>query len=1106
MDPLVHLLIDGAWIDVATNGDVDAGISMTSGRSDEQSRLGPCKAGYGIKNNDGTYSPRNPLSQYFGRIGLNTPDRVSDRVLFNQFGTNASNGWGTGYTTSGGLASAYSVSSGTGRISVSAVNSTREVYSTTVSMTDSAVRCVFRPGVVTTGGGADAIQMAIEIRRLDVDNYYYGIVSFETDSNFTVLIGRRAGGAVTALAVTAEELPYTAGSAIAVDFTACGDRLELRAWDTADPTAALYVAANDSSITLPGNPGVRVAFSSGVTNALPVVVQYDDLEVLDVRHSGEIPAWPPRWDVATDVRVPIESSGITRRLGQGAPILKSALRRYLEALKTADADVQPVAGWLMEEGTFAAQGLPIFGSIPLLPFKGQHTSGGIASSVEWGKGDLGPSFPPVLSRAGSAGLTIVYGRVKMPFLITTWHVDHVFSSGTGGAVTTLDINPNYLGSTTSGWPQMEFNPAGNEINVSFAGAPTSADVGNLFDGLPHYVRLEAVATGGGANTTWTVYVDGAAVSTATEAGWALAPVSSVALVSEAATGSPVAQGYLTVWSDSPGLDADVVQAGMSWAGEAAGIRIQRLCAEEGIACVMVGDPQDTGLMGPQRLATLLDLLNDCETVDQGILFEPRGVLGIGYRPYRTLLNQDPKLELDYTDLAPTLDPTDDDQQTRNDVTATQALGGESARWTVESGPLSVHSPPDGVWRYETSISANVHLTSQLRELASWTAHLGTWDEARYPQVSVNFQSPTVRASSTLTSGARAIGVGDVGTIDDLPAWLPPDQISFLVRGSTEFLDKVARTIAFNCTPAGPYTVGVWDESRYESSTSSTVDSFVSGTDTSMLVSSLTTPWVTGSGSPQFPFDIGVSGARLTVTEIESVALDAFGRVVANSWGTPDTGPAYTQTGGAAGDYSVASGVGRHSMGSVNVFRSSVLDVGCPDVQLTVDMSWSIGSPTGAGVTRWICGRWTDTSNYYAARMTLSTAGVMTLELVSRIAGVVAGIGTSQSAGSNTAADWWRVTLHIAGSTLQATARNTTSGAPEVAVAGTDTSLTAGDSVAFLSRLETGNTNVTPIASWDLLDVQSPQTFTITQTPVNGVAKTIPAGSKVSLWTPARYAL
>jgi len=35
---------------------------------------------------------------------------------------------------------------------------------------------------------------------------------------------------------------------------------------------------------------------------------------------------------------------------------------------------------------------------------------------------------------------------------------------------------------------------------------------------------------------------------------------------------------------------------------------------------------------------------------------------------------------------------------------------------------------------------------------------------------------------------------------------------------------------------------------------------------------------------------------------------------------------------------------------------------------------------------------------------------------------------------------------------------------------------------------------------------SPQTFTITQTPVNGVTKTIPSGSPVRLWRAAVRAL
>jgi hypothetical protein len=70
----------------------------------------------------------------------------------------------------------------------------------------------------------------------------------------------------------------------------------------------------------------------------------------------------------------------------------------------------------------------------------------------------------------------------------------------------------------------------------------------------------------------------------------------------------------------------------------------------------------------------------------------------------------------------------------------------------------------------------------------------------------------------------------------------------------------------------------------------------------------------------------------------------------------------------------------------------------------------------------------------------------------------------------------------------------------------DDSLTTGNRVGLLSRLETGNTNATPVTfDFDAFEVVNPQTVTVSTTVVNSVAKTISAGSAVSLWTPAVYA-
>lgn len=70
------------------------------------------------------------------------------------------------------------------------------------------------------------------------------------------------------------------------------------------------------------------------------------------RFSGEVSAWPPRWDTSgTDVYVSITASGITRRLQQNSSI-GSAIRRYISLLTGVLA---PVAYWPMEEAASATQ-------------------------------------------------------------------------------------------------------------------------------------------------------------------------------------------------------------------------------------------------------------------------------------------------------------------------------------------------------------------------------------------------------------------------------------------------------------------------------------------------------------------------------------------------------------------------------------------------------------------------------------------------------------------------------------------------------------------------------------------------------------------------------
>ncbi|MEV0726001.1 hypothetical protein AB0I37_24885 [Micromonospora purpureochromogenes] len=204
--------------------------------------------------------------------------------------------------------------------------------------------------------------------------------------------------------------------------------------------------------------------------------------------------------------------------------------------------------------------------------------------------------------------------------------------------------------------------------------------------------------------------------------------------------------------------------------------------------------------------------------------------------------------------------------------------------------------------------------------------------------------------------------------------------------------------------------------------------------------------------------------------------DAFGRTASSSWGTADSGQVWATSGGSASDYSVDGGVGKHSLGTVNVLRHSLIDIGSTDGTITVDITNPLGAPTGAPVTHWVVGRAADTGNYYYARLDIAqSTGVTTLILAKRVAGVTAGLTASIPVGVHLA-DTWRVTFDWQGSFLRAKAWTPAAVAePDWQVEATDTSLTTGTQAGVLARLESGNTNTLPVViTYDNVVVSSPQ--------------------------------
>lgn len=237
--------------------------------------------------------------------------------------------------------------------------------------------------------------------------------------------------------------------------------------------------------------------------------------------------------------------------------------------------------------------------------------------------------------------------------------------------------------------------------------------------------------------------------------------------------------------------------------------------------------------------------------------------GLAYRPRVSLYNDTATLELDYTagEVAPPLEPVDDDQLLVNDVEVTRE-DGSSARVEVTTGPLSTAEPPDGVGRYRGGGTYNVETDADAQQVAAWLAHLGTWDEQRYPRISVD-----LKRNPALIPDATSVDVGDRVTIDNAPEWLPPELIDQQAQGYTEDISAYEWTITYTCVPDRPFQVAAADDRRADSDYS-TLDSAIDTDDTVIDVTVETgrAAWIDSTDwADQFPFTITVGGEDMTVT-------------------------------------------------------------------------------------------------------------------------------------------------------------------------------------------------------------------------------------------------
>ena len=794
-----------------------------------------------------------------------------------------------------------------------------------------------------------------------------------------------------------------------------------------DPSSCTFTINNRDGRFSPRNP--TGPYYGVLGRNTPVRVSIVRNGVRLYRFYGEISSWPSKWDISgTDIYVEVEAAGILRRLSQGNSPLRSALFREM----TSPSRTNIVSYWPCEDNE---------GSTTVASGLGQHsmTVTGTPTFASY-TGFAGSDALPVMGSASTSVDVPAYVHLDGEHVIRFYM--GVGASGLTSTQTLADISTG--ASNVRSW-KISMNTT-NQIRLQATFGSTSVlDTGfssySINDGDIVAVILE-LSVSPAFILSWRITVEnytgvpflGTSIPAVTFDGTfasTLNQIDRIIIGGDLALGD-TAIGHISVAND---VDAytNTGSATRGWRGENPSDRISRLCREENIAYQSVtnGTTGNTVTMGTQKQDSLVNLLSEVPATDLGRVYEPRDELGLRYRNRLSLDNQSARLTLDYSQnqLSGSLNPVDDDRFTRNDVTVTR-VDGSSFEKTQDTGTLSTQAPPNGVGRYDESVSISLRDDSLLSDQAGWRLHLGTVDEARYPEISLNLRHSTFTSSISMMNAVLALDVGDRLVVSNPPAWLPPDQITQLVEGYTETLGILEHDIIVNCTPESGHQIPVLDLAVFShlDTSGSVLTSAVSSTATSIRITT-TDGQVWTQSHQDTPFDLAMSGEVVSVvsngTTINANALllaSATGWNASSSTISYDTGVVNSDYGAAASILVVPDGV--TASGGVNSDHSAVGTItaaasytvvgwvfspaGWADLRTAVDwydasdvfISSSLGSATSVAA-----GTWTFLSQTFTAPALSSIA-------------VTRGRWGSTPAATDTSY-WWGIRL-IADSTVLST--------------------------------------------------------------------------------------
>src|SRR5690606_1048785 len=273
------------------------------------------------------------------------------------------------------------------------------------------------------------------------------------------------------------------------------------------------------------------------------------------------------------------------------------------------------------------------------------------------------------------------------------------------------------------------------------------------------------------------------------------------------------------------------------------------------------------------------------------------------------------------------------------------------------------------------------------------------------------------------------------------------------------------------------------------------------------------PWIISEGladSPNLlpthlPLDVALNGEIVEVSAISPFTYDSFARVVAaGSWGTADSGKAWTLAGGTDSERSVDGTYGLVNLpSSPSTIRFQLQPGEVGDCEIRAILSADQVATTESMIPS-ILLRYQDGSNYYRARLHFGTSGNM----FTSITRTVTAVGSAPLLPYTHAAnDEFHVRVRLSGHRVLIPVWPVESVEPDVWHNDrtiTDTPIAAGRIGTTVSTFA-GNTNVSPTIRIRDYQVENVQEMTVTRS-INGVARSHAASTDVQLARTAIVAL